>query len=65
MVVPFEKMSGEPRGKGRIKDSIVTPGTMSHGTVEVFKPSESRRFHEELLLHSPPEPGIRAQEADA
>ncbi len=43
------KMFGELRAKGRVKDSIVKPRTMSHGTMEVYKLSESRRFYEEFL----------------
>ena len=89
-------MFGELRAKGRIKDFIVKPRTMSHGTMEVYKLSESRRFYEEFLgvetvrhsvgamavrcsssshviarrpvgtaLHSPPQPRIDAQGADA
>jgi catechol 2,3-dioxygenase-like lactoylglutathione lyase family enzyme len=90
------KMFGELQAKGRIKDFIVKPRTMSHGTMEVYKLSESRRFYEEFLgvetvrhsvgamavrcsssshviarrpvgtaLHSPPQPTIHAQGADA
>src|SRR6185369_9524107 len=43
------EMFGELRAKGRTKDSIVKPRTMSHGTMEVYKLSESRRFYEEFL----------------
>jgi catechol 2,3-dioxygenase-like lactoylglutathione lyase family enzyme len=31
------------------KDSFVKPSTLSHGTLEVYKLSESRRFYEEFL----------------
>ena len=31
------------------KDSILKPRTLSHGTQEVYKLSESRRFYEEFL----------------
>ena len=49
---------GDLRAKGRIKDSIVKPTTMSHGTMEVYKLCESRRFYEDFLgletsRHSP------------
>jgi len=52
------EMFGDLRAKGRCKDSIVMPTTMSHGTMEVYKLSESRRFYEEFLgletaRHSP------------
>jgi catechol-2,3-dioxygenase len=51
-------MFGDLGAKGRIKDSIVKPRTMSHGTMEVYKLSESRRFYEDFLgletvMHSP------------
>jgi hypothetical protein len=42
-------MSGELRAKGRIKDSIVKPRNMSHGIMEAYMLSESRRFYEEFL----------------
>ena len=52
------KMFGDLGAKGRVKDSIVKPRTMSHGTMEVYKLADSRRFYEEFLgletvRHSP------------
>jgi hypothetical protein len=51
-------MFGELGAKGRTKDSIVKPKTMSHGTMEVYNLVESRRFYDEFLgletvRHSP------------
>ena len=51
-------MFGDLRAKGRVKDSIVKPKRLSHGTMEVFDLNESRRFYEEFLgletaRHSP------------
>lgn len=52
------EMFGNLRAKGRVKDSIVKPRTMSHGTMEVYNLTDSRRFYEEFLgletvMHSP------------
>lgn len=51
-------MFGDMRAKGRVKDSVVKPRTMSHGTMEVYNLAESRRFYENFLgletsKHSP------------